>query len=85
MSGKRLVMLTASGEFGFEEGGIRALMNHLQPHIRTLSKYLGVSRSWDVSIEYQEFGDERFRESEDAAIERINPVVDELVGSFENT
>lgn len=81
-SGKRLVTLTAAGDFGFEEGGVHASMNHLHPHIRTLSTYLGVSKSWDVSIEYQEFGDERFLQSKQDAIQRINPVVDELVSSF---
>ena len=85
LSGKRLVTLTSSGEFGFERGGVRASMNHLHPHINTLSKYLGVFRSWNVSIEYQEFGDERFRESKNRALERISPVVHELLCSFEKT
>lgn len=85
LSGKRLVTLTASGEFGFDPGGVRASMNYLHPHINTLSKYLGVSKSWNVSIEYQEFGDERFRESKDRALEKIDPVVQKLKRSFEKT
>ncbi|MDQ8209080.1 NAD(P)H-dependent oxidoreductase [Coraliomargarita sp. SDUM461003] len=83
LSGKRLVTLSASGEFGFDPGGVRASMNHLHPHIQTMSKYLGVSQSWNVSIEYQEFGDERFEKSKHEAIEKIEPVVRELIRSFE--
>ncbi|MEH6629147.1 MAG: NAD(P)H-dependent oxidoreductase [Motiliproteus sp.] len=33
MSGKTLVLVSSSGEFGFEAGGIREAMNHLGPHI----------------------------------------------------
>lgn len=83
LSGKRLVTLTASGEFGFNQGGVRASMNHLHPHISTLSKYLGVSQSWNVSIEYQEFGDDRFEKSKQEAIKSIEPVVHKLIRSFE--
>lgn len=83
LSGKRLVTLSASGEFGFDPGGVRASMNHLHPHIQTMSKYLGVSQSWNVSIEYQEFGDKRFEKSKHEAIEKIEPVVRELIRSFE--
>ncbi len=42
LSGKILIIITSSGEFGFEKDGIRQNMNHLVPHLCTLSKYLGV-------------------------------------------
>lgn len=38
MSGKTLVLITSSGEFGFEIGGIREKMNHLGPHVQTVSR-----------------------------------------------
>jgi len=62
-SGKTLVIITSSGEFGFEKGGINEHANHLAPHIRTLSKYLGVEEIYEVACEYQEFGDERHEKS----------------------
>ena len=62
-SGKTLVIITSSGEFGFEKGGINEDANHLAPHIRTLSKYLGVEIIYEVASEYQEFGDERHEKS----------------------
>ncbi len=61
MSGKRLVVLSARGEFGFAPGGVRERWNHLDPHIATCAHYVGVARSdiHTVAIEYQEFGDTR--------------------------
>ena len=63
MSGKTLVLITSSGEFGFEIGGIREKMNHLNPHIQTLSHYLGVEAFHEINAEYQEFNDDRHRSS----------------------
>lgn len=59
MSGKILILITSSGEFGFGIGGIREKMNHLGPHIRTLSHYLGVETIHEINAEYQEFNDDR--------------------------
>ncbi|TDF34921.1 FMN-dependent NADH-azoreductase [Alteromonadaceae bacterium M269] len=67
LSGKTLVIITSSGEFGFGPGGIRENMNHLTPHIRTLSKYLGVETIHEIASEYQEFGDERHKSSVEIA------------------
>lgn len=61
LGGKTLAIFTASGEFGFEPGGIRAGMNHLTPHLETLSGYLGADAVHHVGIEYQEFDDDRHR------------------------
>ncbi len=63
LSGKTLIIITSSGEFGFEKGGIRENSAHLAPHLRTLSKYLGVDTMYEIASEYQEFGDERHRKS----------------------
>lgn len=63
LSGKTLVLLTSSGEFGFAPGGPRAHMDHLTPHLRTCAEYLGVSETHHVRMEYQEFGGERHRRS----------------------
>ncbi|TMN70747.1 FMN-dependent NADH-azoreductase [Pseudoalteromonas sp. S1727] len=63
LGGKTLVVITSTGEFGFEQGGIRERMSHLVPHLRTLSKYLGVSTIYEIASEYQEFADERHQQS----------------------
>lgn len=75
MSGKKLVLISSSGEFGFEAGGIRENMNHLGPHIEVLGKYLGVEDFYEIKSEYQEFGDERHAKS----VKEAHISIDELV------
>lgn len=67
MSGKILVCLTSTGEFGFGVGGIREKMNYLDTHISTFSSYLGVTERFFISSEYQEFGDKRHEDSRQKA------------------
>ena len=78
LSGKRLVVLASSGEFGFEPGGIREKFNHLEPHIATCSRYLGVNEKHFVGIEYQEFGDERHQRSRIRAHRKVRELVDAI-------
>jgi FMN-dependent NADH-azoreductase len=78
MSGKKLVLITSSGEFGFEIGGIREKMNHLGPHVETLGKYLGVEEFYEIKSEYQEFGDERHTKSFNDAQLAIEKLVKQL-------
>lgn len=73
MSGKKLVLLSSTGEFGFGAGENREKMNHLGPHVKVLGTYLGVEDFFEVRSEYQEFGDRRhqnsLREAQSAAAE----------------
>ncbi|MFG1484560.1 NAD(P)H-dependent oxidoreductase [Halobacteriovorax sp. XZX-3] len=69
LSGKKLILCTSSGEFGFEPGGMREMMNHLGPHVKTMSKYLGVDYFFEIKSEYQEFGDKRHKKSLESALE----------------
>lgn len=78
MSGKKLVLITSSGEFGFEVGGIREHMNHLGPHVKTASGYLGVEEFFEVKSEYQEFADDRHERSVKDAYKKIDELVREL-------
>lgn len=81
LSGKTLITVTSSGEFGFAKGGIREDSGHLAPHLRTLSKYLGVDSMYEIAAEYQEFGDERHRKSVAHAKERAERIAAELAVS----
>ncbi|MBS61674.1 MAG: ACP phosphodiesterase [Salinisphaera sp.] len=67
LGGKTLVVLTASGEFGFGPGEFNEQAGHLLPHLRSISGYLGARDIHHVGIEYQEFGDTRFAASRDTA------------------
>ncbi|HAD86499.1 MAG TPA: ACP phosphodiesterase [Rhodospirillaceae bacterium] len=78
-SGKTLVLLTASGEFGFGRGELNEGADHLVPHLRTISKYLGADDIHHVGIEYQEFGDHRFDGSKADAIREVEHLARDLV------
>lgn len=80
MSGKTLVVLSSRGEFGFGPGGVRESMNHLETHIFTCAHYLGVQESHLIAIDYQEFDDERHRQSVAAAFAAIPVLVDQCLG-----
>ncbi len=77
-SGKTLILLTASGEFGFGTGELNDGSDHLTPHLRTVSKYLGVNATHHVGIEYQEFGGHRFEASKAEAKRQIEDLAIEL-------
>ena len=79
LSGKRLVLITSTGEFGFELGGLREKMDHLHPHIQTLSHYLGANEVYKVQSEYQEFKDKRHQDSFSKAKEDIKKLVNDLL------
>jgi FMN-dependent NADH-azoreductase len=85
LSGKRMVLLTSAGEFGFEPSGIRAWKNHLHPHVETIAHYLGVSQSWSAAIEYQEFGDQRFEQSKARAFSKLPEIAEALLASYGST
>lgn len=78
MSGKKLVLISSSGEFGFEAGGIREHMNHLGPHVQTASNYLGVEEFHEIKSEYQEFADKRHERSLKDAYQGIDKLVAQL-------
>lgn len=82
MSSKTLVLITSCGEFGFEVGGVREEMNHLAPHIRSASKYLGVDEQHEIRIEYQEFGDQRHTQSIDNAYSAIPKVIKQVAEKY---
>ncbi|SEQ70100.1 FMN-dependent NADH-azoreductase [Amphritea atlantica] len=83
LSGKSLVLLTACGEFGFGENGARETMNHLGPHLRTLSKYLGADDIHEIRVEYQEFGDKRHKRSIESAYESISGTINNIAEKLE--
>ncbi|WP_026191754.1 FMN-dependent NADH-azoreductase [Methylosinus sp. LW4] len=75
LSGKALVILTSSGEFGFGPGGEREEMNHLDTHLRVVGRYLGATKAFHIGIEYQEFGDDRHSRSLADALAAVQPLV----------
>lgn len=81
MSGKTLVLLSASGEFDFRPGGLRQHWDHLEPHVRTCARYLGADPEslHHIAIEYQEFADDRHDSSMHHALESTGALASRLV------
>jgi len=69
LSGKRLVVLSSRGEFGFSPGGVRAHLNALDPALAACAHYFGVAQAdiETIAIEYQEFKDDRHQASVESA------------------
>ncbi|NJR62837.1 MAG: FMN-dependent NADH-azoreductase [Cyanobacteria bacterium CRU_2_1] len=84
VTGKTLVILSSSGEGGFELGGAHAAINYLDPHIVAASRLLGVSEHYVIRIEYQEFGDDRHQQSIQSAHTAIPGLVQQLTQNMED-
>lgn len=83
LSGKRLVVLSSRGEFGFAPGGVRAHLNALDPALAACAHYFGVAQADidTIAIEYQEFKDARHEVSVEAAETRTRALAAKLAGA----
>lgn len=75
LSGKRLVTLGARGDWGYQPGERLAGLNHVEPHLQTVFRYLGVTDAVAIAAEYDEFADERIQQSLQAAEAEIDRLV----------
>jgi FMN-dependent NADH-azoreductase len=84
LSGKRLIVLSSRGEFGFAPGGIRAHLNMLDPAIAACAHYFGVDRQVieTIAIEYQEFKDARHAASVEAAEAQTRTAAERTAHAF---
>ncbi|TMV13115.1 FMN-dependent NADH-azoreductase [Arenibacterium halophilum] len=82
LSGKRLVVLSSRGEFGFAPGGVRAHLNALDPALAACAHYFGVAQAdiETIAIEYQEFKDARHEASVKSAEARAASLAVKLAG-----
>jgi FMN-dependent NADH-azoreductase len=74
LHGKRLVVLSSRGGYGYELGEPVDHMNHVEPHLRTIFGFIGVTELDSIAVEYDEFSDERVERSlakAGAAVERL--------------
>ena len=78
-TGKSLVVLTSSGEGGLGPDGPNAGLNHLDGHLSTALRLIGISHRHTVRIEYQEFDDERHARSVEAALASLPGVIDAVI------
>jgi FMN-dependent NADH-azoreductase len=77
--GKRLVVLSSRGDHGYDAGGRQFHVNHVEGGVRDVFRYLGVTESHSIAIEYDEFADERLKSSIAAAERAVDDLVDRLL------
>ncbi|PHM39113.1 NADH dehydrogenase [Xenorhabdus mauleonii] len=74
-SGKRLVILSSRGDYGYQLGNRLGDSNHVEASVRTAFAYIGVTDVYEAAIEYDEFADHRLTDS----IRQAERNVDDLV------
>jgi FMN-dependent NADH-azoreductase len=79
--GKRLVILSARGDYGYDRGGRIADRNHVEASVETAFAYIGITQVWRVAIEYDEFGGERLQASIREAESKVDELVRRMVGA----
>lgn len=77
--GKRLVILSARGDYGYDPGGRLEARNLVEAGLRVPLAYIGLTETHSVAIEYDEFGDERLVASIAAAEAAVDALVDKLL------
>ncbi len=76
--GKRLVMLSSRGDYGYDPGGRLEDINLVERGLSVPMGYIGLTQTHSIAIEYDEFGDERLRASISAAETAVDDLVEEL-------
>ncbi|GAB3127279.1 FMN-dependent NADH-azoreductase [Novispirillum itersonii] len=79
--GKTLIILTARGDYGYDDGGRLAGSNLVEAGLRVPLAYIGLTECETVAIEYDEFSDDRLSASISRAEAAVDSLVKRLVGS----
>lgn len=80
--GRRLVLLGARGDFGYDPGGRLAHLNHVEDGIAVPLAYLGIDRVDRIAVEYDEFADARLAGSLAAAEAELDALVPRLIAEM---
>ncbi|HWL14127.1 MAG TPA: NAD(P)H-dependent oxidoreductase [Opitutus sp.] len=78
LADRPVVVITSAGDGAVHPGGPLAHMNHLEPHLRTLLGFIGLTDVRFVRAGFDEYQDERARRSLSRAEAEIDRVVEEL-------
>lgn len=82
--GKRMVVVVATGDAGYERGGRYEHLNHVDPYLRTIFRFIGIADITFVHVGNDEFGGRRLAESLARARAKMREVVADLTaGAFE--
>ncbi|WP_307592747.1 FMN-dependent NADH-azoreductase [Variovorax paradoxus] len=77
-AGKRMVLLGARGDHGYDPGGRIAHLNHAERTVRSVFGYIGITEVFEVAVECDEFGGEQLAESLRQAERKVDGLVDRL-------
>lgn len=80
LTGKRMVVITATGDAGYEPGGPLEQLNHLDPHIRTAFGFIGITEIQFTGVGYDEFPDDRIKRSLMVAEAKVTRLAQQLAG-----
>jgi FMN-dependent NADH-azoreductase len=69
--GRRATVIVTSGDAGYEPGGPIWHMNHVEPHLRTIFSFVGITDLRFVYSGNDEFGGDRLERSLEAAARRV--------------
>ncbi len=69
--GKRMFVVVASGDSGYESGGRFEQLNHLDPYLRTVFGFIGITDITFIYVGNDEFGGHRLEQSVARARARI--------------
>ncbi|TEA78925.1 FMN-dependent NADH-azoreductase [Allopusillimonas ginsengisoli] len=62
-SGKRLVILSSRGDYGYGPGEHAAGQNHVESSVKTAFAYIGITDVHGAAVEFDEFADQRLKDS----------------------
>jgi FMN-dependent NADH-azoreductase len=80
-AGKRMVLLGARGDYGYDPGGRIAHLNHTENTVRSVFGYIGITDVFEAAVECDEFGGEQLAQSMRKAEAAVDRLVDELTGT----
>ena len=81
-SGKRLVVLGARGDYGYDAGERQADVNFVEAGLKAPLAYIGLRDTDSIAIEYDEFADARLAQSIEAAESAVDALVDRMIAGM---
>jgi FMN-dependent NADH-azoreductase len=79
---KPLVLVTSRGDRGFGPGGPLAHLNHLDAHVATVCRFIGLEPIGTVAVESDEWDDEHLVRTRAAAEREVERLATRLAGTL---
>ncbi|MBT2334486.1 NAD(P)H-dependent oxidoreductase [Variovorax paradoxus] len=80
-AGKRVVLLGARGDHGYDPGGRVAHLNHTESSVRSVLGYIGITEVFEAAVECDEFGGEQLAQSLQKAEQSVDRLADQLAAA----